>query len=88
VMIIIMFVILGIVGIKIAGEAPDRFGTLLAVGITAWLVVQAFVNIGAAIGVLPITGVPLPFLSAGGSSLLINMIAVGIMLNIARQARV
>jgi cell division protein FtsW len=88
VMIIIMFVILGIVGIKIAGEAPDRFGTLLAVGITAWLVMQAFVNIGAAIGVLPITGVPLPFLSAGGSSLLINMIAVGIMLNIARQARV
>ena len=50
----------------------DRFGTLLATGITAWLCVQAFVNIGAVIGVLPITGVPLPFISFGGSSLLVN----------------
>jgi len=82
-----LFVLLGLVGIRIAAEAPDRFGTLVATGITCWLVVQAFVNMGAVVGVLPITGVPLPFLSAGGSALVVNMTAVGVMLNIARQGR-
>jgi cell division protein FtsW len=57
----------------------------LAIGITTWLCVQAFVNIGAVIGVLPITGVPLPFISFGGSSLLATMAASGILLNVARN---
>ena len=86
--IVAMFVLLGLVGIKIAIDAPDRFGTLTAVGITTWIVVQGFVNMAAVAGRLPITGVPLPFLSAGGSALLANMVAVGVLLNIARQARV
>ena len=60
---------------------------LLAAGVTTWFVVQAFVNIGAVVGVLPITGVPLPFVSAGGSSLLASMAAAGILLNVARQAK-
>ena len=85
--VIALFVIIGLVGVRIALDAPDRFGTLVAAGITTWLVTQAFVNIGAVAGRLPITGVPLPFLSAGGSALVANMLAVGVLLNIARQAR-
>ncbi len=85
--VIALFVIIGLVGVRIALDAPDRFGTLVAAGITTWLVTQAFVNVGAVAGRLPITGVPLPFLSAGGSALVANMVAVGVLLNIARQAR-
>jgi cell division protein FtsW len=68
-------------------SAPDRFGQLLAVGITAWILIQAFVNIGAVLGVLPITGVPLPFVSYGGSSMVLTLTAFGILLNVARQVR-
>lgn len=75
-------------GIWVALNAPDRFGQVLAIGITVWLGAQAFVNIAAVVGVLPITGVPLPFLSVGGSSLLTSMVATGMLLNIARQIRV
>ena len=60
---------------------------LLAAGVTVWFGVQAFVNIGAVIGILPITGVPLPFVSYGGSSLLFSMVGAGLLLNVARQAR-
>ena len=74
-------------GILTAMRAPDAFGMLLAAGMTTWLCVQAFVNIGAVIGLLPITGVPLPFVSFGGSSLLATMAATGILLNVARHAR-
>jgi cell division protein FtsW len=74
-------------GVRAALRAPDRFGMLLAAGITTWVAVQAFVNIGAVVGVLPITGVPLPFVSFGGSSLVLLMGVVGILLNIARQER-
>jgi cell division protein FtsW len=81
-----LFVLLAVVGIRIALHAPDRFGLLLAVGVTAWFCVQAFVNIGAVIGILPITGVPLPFVSAGGSSLVFGMAAAGLLLSVARQA--
>src|SRR5690606_2111233 len=82
-----LFVLLGIIGIRVALHAPDRFGLLLAVGVTAWLLVQAFVNIGAVAGILPITGVPLPFVSAGGSSLLFSMAGAGVLLSVARQAK-
>ena len=61
---------------------------LLATGITTWIVVQSFINIGACVGALPITGVPLPFISAGGSSLVVTMAAAGILANIARRGRV
>ncbi|MFN0090578.1 MAG: putative lipid II flippase FtsW, partial [Acidimicrobiales bacterium] len=85
--VVLLFVAIGVLGALTALRAPDPFGMLLASGITAWLLVQAFVNIGAVVGILPITGVPLPFVSFGGSSLCVGMGAVGILLNIARQAR-
>jgi len=87
VLIVGLFAAFAIFGIRTALRAPDRFGMLLAAGITAWVCGQAFVNIGAVIGLLPITGVPLPFVSFGGSSLLVTMVAVGILLNVARQVR-
>ncbi len=87
VLVVALFVALGVAGIRTALRAPDRFGMLLATGITSWILVQAFVNIGAVVGVLPITGVPLPFVSFGGSSLLVTMVSVGLLLNVARQAR-
>jgi len=74
-------------GLRAATRAPDRFGSLLAVGITTWISSQAIINIGAVIGVLPVTGIPLPFISFGGSSLIVTMAAVGILLNIAAQER-
>ena len=83
-----LFVLLAIIGVRIALHAPDRFGLLLAMGVTAWFCVQAFVNIGAVIGILPITGVPLPFVSAGGSSLVFGMAGAGLLLSVARQATV
>ena len=74
-------------GLRAATRAPDRFGSLLAVGITTWITSQAVINVGAVIGVLPVTGIPLPFISFGGSSLIITMAAVGILLNIASHER-
>ncbi len=70
-------------GMRAAQRAPDRFGSLLAGGITWWIIVQAFVNIGAVCGFLPITGVPLPFFSYGGTSLIVLMVAVGLVVNVA-----
>jgi len=81
-----LFVALGFLGFRTGLRTADPFGRMLAIGITTWLCVQAFVNIGAVIGVLPITGVPLPFISFGGSSLLATMAAAGILLNVARTA--
>jgi len=72
-------------GIRIALGAPDTFGALLAVGITAWLVIQAFINIGVVVVLVPITGITLPFISAGGSSLLVSFAAIGILLSISRE---
>ena len=80
-----LFVGLGLVGLRIARRAPDRFGMLIATGVTAWIVGQAAINLGAVIGVLPVSGVPLPFLSVGGTSLVITMFGVGVVANIARQ---
>jgi cell division protein FtsW len=71
-------------GIRIAVRAPDTFGRLLAGGITAWLGLQALINLGAVTGMLPITGVPLPFVSFGGSSLIVSLCAVGVLLSIGR----
>ena len=77
----------GVFGIRAAMRAPDRFGMLLAAGITAWILGQALINIGAVVGMLPITGIPLPFVSFGGSSLTVLMAATGILLNVARSGR-
>jgi cell division protein FtsW len=74
-------------GLKIAQKAVDNFGKHLAIGITAWIVIQSFVNIGAMVGLLPLTGVPLPFVSYGGTSLAVLMGACGIVVNISRQTR-
>lgn len=80
-----MFVALAVSGIKVALRASDRFGMLLAAGITTWFLTQAFLNIGQSVGALPVMGVPLPFVSSGGSSLVVNMAAAGILLNVARH---
>jgi cell division protein FtsW len=82
-----LFVAFAVLGVRAAVRAPDRFGALVAAGITAWIVGQAVINIGAVIGLLPVTGVPLPFVSYGGSSLVIAMGSVGVLLNVARQGR-
>ncbi len=74
-------------GFRIARTAPDRYASLLASGITAMIVVQASMNIGVNTGVLPVTGLPLPFLSFGGSSLVFSMIGVGILLNISQYCK-
>jgi cell division protein FtsW len=71
-------------GIRAATRAPDRFGGLLALGLVSWVAAETLINIGAVVGVLPVTGIPLPFISFGGSSLVITMAAAGILINIAR----
>ena len=86
-LVVTLFIALGVAGVRTALQAPDRYGMLIATGITAWILIQAFVNIGAVVGVLPITGVPLPFVSFGGSSLVVTMAAVGLLLSVSRQAR-
>ncbi len=82
-----LFAALCIVGVRIVILAPDRFGSLVAAGITVWFGAQAFVNIGAVLGMLPITGLPLPFVSYGGTALVVSMASAGILLNVARQAQ-
>jgi cell division protein FtsW len=67
-------------------HARDRFGGLLALGLVAWVAAETLINVGAVLGVLPVTGIPLPFISFGGSSLVITMVAAGILINIARHS--
>ena len=80
-----LFLILGYAGARTALRAPDTFGALLAVGITGWLCLQAFINIGVVVALLPVTGITLPFVSAGGSSLIVSLAAIGILLSISRE---
>ena len=86
-MTISLFMLLAGIGVYIATRAPSNFAFLLVSGFVAWLVVQFFINVGATLGLLPITGVPIPFLSFGGSALMFNMAAMGVIINIARQSR-
>ena len=74
-------------GFRIAANAPDLFGTMLAAGITAMLAIQAIVNLGVVTGMLPVTGIPLPLISYGGSSLVFTMAGIGMLANISRHAR-
>jgi cell division protein FtsW len=85
IVVITLFLLLAYSGVRVALAAPDTFGALLAAGITAWLCLQAFINIGVVVALLPITGITLPFISAGGSSLIISFAAVGILLSISRE---
>jgi cell division protein FtsW len=73
-------------GVQVALAAPDRFGMLLAGGIATWFGVQAIVNLGGVSGLMPVTGLTLPFFSAGGTSLSVTMVAAGLLLNVARRA--
>jgi cell division protein FtsW len=84
-MIVGLFAVFAVAGYRVATRAPDRFGALLAAGVTTWVVGAAVLNIGMVTSVLPVSGVPLPFLSAGGSSLVILMVAAGILVNVARR---
>jgi cell division protein FtsW len=84
-LVILLFVALAYSGIRVSLAAPDTFGALLAAGITAWLCIQAFINIGVVVALIPVTGITLPFISAGGSSLTISLAAVGILLSISRE---
>ncbi len=78
------FLYFGIRGFKIALNAPDRLSALLASGITIWITLQAFLNIAANIGLIPLTGIPMPFVSYGGSSMIVTLCGLGILLNISK----
>ena len=84
--VIAMFVALMVAGYRIAIACRDKFGALLAAGITSSITVQAFLNMGVVVGILPTTGLPLPFFSAGGTSVSITMAAMGVLMNISRTA--
>ena len=73
-------------GLLVALRAPDRFGAFLALGLTTMIAIQAFVNISVVLGLMPTKGIPLPFVSAGGSSLLINLLGMGVLLNVSQHA--
>jgi cell division protein FtsW len=73
-------------GLRVALRAPDSFGAFLALGLTTMVAVQAFINISVVLGLMPTKGIPLPFVSAGGSSLLINLVGMGILLNVSQHA--
>ena len=78
-----LFIVLAFLGFMISAAAPDLFGKLLAAGLITFISIQAFVNMASQVVLIPLTGIPLPFISYGGSSLVINLISIGILLNIA-----
>lgn len=86
VFLISLFVALGFRGFKIAGHTHDRFGKLLALGITFGILSQALINIGSMVGFVPLTGVPLPFISYGGSSMVVTLVGLGILLQISKHS--
>jgi cell division protein FtsW len=85
--VVALFATVSVAGFLAALRAPDRFGMLLAFGVTTWILAQAVLNMGAVLALVPVLGVTLPFLSFGGSSLVVTMAAVGLLLNVARQSR-
>jgi cell division protein FtsW len=84
-LVLVLFVVFAYRAIRIALRAPDRFGFFLAVGCTSVIVIQAFINIGVVTSSWPVTGVPLPFVSFGGSSLVVSLICVALLINIGRN---
>src|SRR5699024_11491211 len=85
ILVIDLFLIIILWGLHIAKKCTDSFGSLIAIGISSMVAIQAIINLGAIRGLLPITGVPLPFISYGGSSLFILLILMGILINIAKS---
>ena len=83
---LLAFILITWRGLQIASDAPDRFGSFLALGLTGMFAVQAFINMSMVLGMMPTKGIPLPFVSFGGSSLLINLIGMGILLNVSQHA--
>jgi cell division protein FtsW len=83
--VLILFAVLAYAGIRVAQRSRDMFSRLTASAIVAWLMVQALVNVGAVIGLLPITGIPLPLISAGGSALIPTLFALGVLMSLARR---
>lgn len=86
--VVALFLVFAYRAVKIALAAPDRFGFFLAIGSMACITIQAFINIGVVTSSWPVTGVPLPFISFGGSSLIVNLVAVALILNVGRHRRV
>jgi len=84
-LLIMLFIVLLFRGVRIALRAPDPFGRFLGLGIITWIISQAFLNIAVMIGLAPLTGIPLPFISAGGTSLAVSLAAMGILVNISRH---
>jgi cell division protein FtsW len=84
--VLICFCIIAWRGLRVSVHAPDKFGAFLALGLTTMIAIQAFVNISVVLGMMPTKGIPLPFVSAGGSSLLISLLGMGILLNVSQHA--
>ena len=85
-LILVCFVIITWRGLHVTRYAPDRFGALLALGLTTMVALQAYINMSVVLGLMPTKGIPLPFVSAGGSSLLVNLLGMGMLLNISQYA--
>ena len=85
-LVVLCFAVIAWRGLRTATSAPDRFGALLAMGITMMVVAQALVNLSVVLGLMPTKGIPLPLVSSGGSSLLVNLAAIGVLLNISQHA--
>jgi cell division protein FtsW len=85
-LVVVCFCVIAWRGLRTAVTAPDRFGAFLALGITTMVVAQAFLNVSVVLGLIPTKGIPLPLVSNGGSSLLVNLASVGVLLNISQHA--
>jgi cell division protein FtsW len=83
--ILVCFCVIAWRGLRIAARAEEGFGALVAVGVTTMICVQAFVNISVVLNLLPTKGIPLPFVSAGGSSLVVSLVSIGVLLNISQH---
>lgn len=82
-----LFVAYLVFGFKIIKAAPDKFSKMLAVGIVSWICIQTFLNVGSMLALVPLTGIPLPFISFGGTALVMMLLATGILLNISKYAK-
>ena len=85
-LVLVCFCVITWRGLRVALRAPDGFGAFLALGLTTMVAVQAFVNMSVVLSLMPTKGIPLPFVSAGGSSLLINLVGMGVLLNVSQHA--
>jgi cell division protein FtsW (lipid II flippase) len=82
---IVLFVLILWAGIKISRKSTDKFSSFVAFGVVIWITLQAFVNIASSAGIFPLAGIPLPFFSYGGSHLIVEMIGIGLLLNISKN---